>query len=126
MNLKRLLTMIAVYNVSLGFGALLAPALAIATYEIVPSPPILAVVQNVGVHAGMFGVLAWLARPLTNREALRAISLTLFAKSVLSVGVTALAITSSAKGATDWAFVGFEALFAVGLWVYGIAGGDRG
>ncbi len=111
MGLNILLILYTLNNAAFGLGALFVPARVMPSTGL--SPLGLSIIQGVGAFAVATGILAWLARGITDVPALKAITLTFVIATLLSAVVNTLAIRSGARQASDWLFVGIDVAFAL-------------
>lgn len=77
------------------------------------SPLGLSLFQGSGSFAVATGILAWLARSITDVPALKAITLTFAVATLLTAVVNALGIRSRALPTSEWFYTGFALAFAL-------------
>ena len=105
-----LLIIYAANNILLGLGGLFMPSKAVP----VEKPPAIALslMQSMASFAIATGVLAWLARGITDVTALRAITLAFILATTINGVVLVIAIRKGVRKASEWIFVGIDAIFA--------------
>ncbi len=111
MGLNILLILYTLNNVAFGLGALFVPGRVMPSSSL--SPLGFSIIQGLGAFVFATGILAWLARGITDVPALKAITLTFAIATLLSAVVNALAIRSGAKQPAEWVFVGVDVVFAL-------------
>lgn len=112
MVLSILFILYTLNNLAFGLGAIFVPGRMMPNSNDL-SPLGLNLLQGLGAIAVATGILAWLARSITDVPALKAITLTFVVATLLTAVVNALAVRSGARPTSQWIFVGVDVAFAL-------------
>lgn len=115
MKLKTLLVINAILLGFFGFISLLAPEASATPYGVTLDPLSKHLTQLLGAFYLGFAVLAWMARKVTDSNALRAILLAFFISYSIAMIVTIIDVLSGLGNALGWSSVALYLLLLLGF-----------
>ena len=118
MKLKTLLVINAILLVLFGFPSILAPEALVKPYGVTLDPVAKHNVQTLGAYYLGLAVLSWMARKVTDSNALRAILLAFFISYLISMIISILDILSGLGNAFGWSSVVLYLLLLIGFGYY--------
>jgi hypothetical protein len=118
MKLKTLLVINAILLGFFGLTSLLAPEASATPYGITLDPLSKHFVQSLGAFYLGLALLAWMARKVTDSNALRAILLTFFSSYSIAMIIAIIDILSGLGNALGWSSVVLYLLLLLGFGYY--------
>lgn len=114
MKLRSLLIINAIIALVYGISFELIPAKVLSIYGVTQGPAESLMGQYFGVALIAIGLLAWLARDVTDSKAQHAIILAMLISNVIGVIVSVLGTISGVMSVVGWTAVGIYLLLALG------------
>ena len=112
MNRQSLMTIAAGVSIISGLAGLFAPAQLAALFGVTLDDVAMSQARLLGAAYLGYAAIAWLARDVTDRAAVRAIALGSALSWAISAIVTAMIVITGLAGAQTWVLVAVQAAFA--------------
>lgn len=114
MKLSNLFVFNAVVALVYGIGAVVVPVTMLSLHGMTQGPTEALVGQFMGVSLTAIGLITWLVRNVTDREAQKAIITALLISDVIGFIVVLLGVLSNLMNSLGWIAVGIYLLLALG------------